>query len=247
MAIITTYPAFRWYACEKIVSSPLATFNVLAPDTITRTDGVSYITDGIEAGMVTRPSGTANNDGFLYTVESLIATTLTLDVGDAVVAEGPIACTLTSYWLDRDGYEEFPGPFGHTNLVRSGGFSGGFADIPQPWAGVQFSTSVNAWTADAVPGVDEYNWYLSQRTDDPAKQYIEITQYANPLFPGNTYSGTVKIDDTALAASELGISLPVTPTQISEVFKHCDLYCIRVADGAIQWANLLEEMFQVTR
>ena len=247
MAIITTYPAFRWYACEKIVSSPLATFNVLAPDTITRTDGVSYITDGIEAGMVTRPSGTANNDGFLYTVESLIATTLTLDVGDAVVAEGPIACTLTSYWLDRDGYEEFPGPFGHTNLVRAAGFDGGITGVPQPWTGGGFIVTANAHGVDAVKDVDEYHWYLSQRTDDPAKQYVAATRYSFFTLT-ETRSGSIKIDTTALAVGELGLTLPgCTPTQMVEVFKHCDLYCIRVADGAIQWINLLDEMFQVTR
>ena len=192
-------------------------------------------------------AATTANGAMRFTVDIAADTLLTLSAGDAVVAEGPVACTLTSYWLDRDGYEEFPGPFGHTNLVRSGGFSGGFTGIPQPWTGFVFSVTCNATTADAVPGTDEYHWYLSQRTDNPAKQYVSVVPYANPFVPGNTYSGTIKIDDTALAASELGISLPVTPTQISEVFKHCDLYCIRVADGAIQWANLLEEMFQVTR
>jgi hypothetical protein len=245
MAIIPTYPTFRWYACDKVIRVVgLATFADADanPDTIADPAG-GFVADGVLAGMTVRPTGTASNDGVVYTVETVADNLLTLVAADTVVGEGPVACTLTSYWLDRDGFEEFPGPFGHTNLVRAAGFDGGFTGIPKPWTGFVFSVTCNATAADAVPGTDEYHWYLSRRTDDPAKQYVSVVPYVNPFALGNTYSGTIKIDDTALATTELGIVEPVTPTQIVEVFKHCDLYCIRAVDGAIQWVNLLEEMF----
>jgi len=222
-----------------------ATFADANPDTIA--DPASgLVADGVKAGMVTRPNGTANNDGFLFTVDTVAVNLLTLAAVDAVVAEGPVACTLESYWLDRDGLEEFPGPFAHTNMVRAAGFDGGIENIPTPWVGASVTVSVNAFAADAVKGTDEYHWYLSQRTDDPAKQYLSVLHYNVPVI-ANTYSGSVRLIVSALATSELGLSGVPTPTQTAEVFKHCDLYCIRVSDGAIQWANLLRVMFGVAQ
>ena len=240
--IIANYPTFRSMAAVRVSSTiAAATFADANPDTIADPAG-DFVADGVEAGMVTRPNGTASNDGMLFTVDTVGVNLLTLSTDDAVVIEGPVGCTLDSYWLDRDGLEEFPGPFGHTNKVRSGGFDGGIDNIPTPWIGTAFSVSVNAFAADAVKDVHEYHWYLSQRTDDPAKQYVSIDVF--PLFLlTKTYSGSVLLNASALAATELGSLSNPTPTQVAEVFKHCDLYCLRVADGAIQWTNLLRTMF----
>jgi len=71
-------------------TGPLANFifhnNDPAQDTITRTDGESFVTDGFEAGEQIRIQGSADNDG-IYIIETVAANTLTLDAGETLLTE----------------------------------------------------------------------------------------------------------------------------------------------------------------
>ena len=66
-------------------------FNDVNPDTITASGSSpgSFVTDGFEPGMELVVTGTSNNDG-RYLIDSVAATTLTLDAGETLTAEGPI-------------------------------------------------------------------------------------------------------------------------------------------------------------
>lgn len=250
MTVLPNWSTFRHHAAVRVTASPTATFQNLNPDKIIRTDfGGDYAADGLKVGMVVRPSGTASNDARRFTIDVVSAAFLTLSADDAVVAEGPIGCTLTAFFIDPDGVEQYPGPFGDTNKVRSGGFDGGFSGVPTPYGGVAFEVTVNATAADSVYGVHEYRWYLSQRTDDSTKQYLSIA--SKTPTEGNTYSGTMSIVHSTLAYTDLGPGLSadefkdaMTPDLIIEIFRHCHLYCQRISDGSLQWVDLLKAMIQ---
>jgi len=71
----------------------ILSFNNSDPDTITRSDGGSFVTDGFEAGEQIRVQGSANNDG-IYIIETVVAGVLTLDAGETLAAE-PSAAGVT--------------------------------------------------------------------------------------------------------------------------------------------------------
>ena len=62
------------------------------PDTITRSSG-DFTADGFFSGQKIVVSGSASNDG-TYTIDTVVALTITLVVGDSLAAEGPVAATL---------------------------------------------------------------------------------------------------------------------------------------------------------
>jgi len=68
----------------------ILSFNNSDPDTITRSDGGSFVTDGFEAGEQIRVQGSANNDG-IYIIETVVAGVLTLDAGETLAAESSAA------------------------------------------------------------------------------------------------------------------------------------------------------------
>ncbi len=249
MSIINTYTNFRWRFAQRLLISGDFTFADANPDTIARAAG-SYVADGVKVGMTVQPIGSASNDGKRFTAAVVAAGTLTLAAEDAVVAEGPTTSKLQVIMMAPDGYEEWPGYFagqaGRTNLVRANGFSGGFGSVPSSiFPGVNTNFTVNAFAADAVAGVDEYDWFLSQRTEDAAKKWLAITSYPG-LLP-NTYSGSVAIDMSAQAFTELGLSSnPLSVDQIIEIFRFCYLYCRRRSDGAIQGIDLLKAILHAS-
>ena len=245
MAIITTWSSFRDTAAIRVVTSPTALFANDNPDTITRVDGGGdFVANGVEAGMVGIVTGSVSNDNRKYHVESLTTTIITLRSDDVVVVEGPVSPTITFHKEDPDGVEQFPGALADTNLVRAGGFDGGITGTPTPFANATFYPTANSEAADGAPDVDEYDWYLSQKTDDPAKQWLSIDRHVvlvGGVPDGNSYSGTVDIFVTAQGVSELGIGGSVTMEQTIQLFTHANLYCRRISDGAIQWLDLLNE------
>lgn len=93
---------------------------------------------------------------------------------------------------------------------------------------------------DAVPGTDEYSWYLSQRTDVVANQYFEV-QRNDTNSPVVTNSGRIRIVRTALAAT---LYPTVTTIALIAMFKDLDLYVYRVSDGLIQHRLLEDVIFQ---
>lgn len=245
--IIGSYSDFRWQFAETIEESGVSlTFSDADPDTITRASG-SFTLQGYQEAMTVEPNGTANNDAVYTVAESGVASTvLTLVDGDAVTAEGPVTADIKGYFRDIDGWAEFPGPNAtySNNLVRASGFDGGISIVS---VSSDFTTrlTVNASAADSVFGTDEYDWYLSDRTDDPGKRFLDIVQ--RPSSGGNSYSGSVDISLSALCLSELGINPATTPLTQSELaicFKFAHLYCRRVSDGAIQWVDLYLEQLK---
>jgi hypothetical protein len=252
--IYNRYTDFRYFFAKRATSSDSFTFvQNGAGDRITRPSG-SFVTDGVLAGMQVKPQGSTSNDALGYTVAMVAATQLTLVDANQVVAEGPTICALKSAFVAKDGMEEWPGltagQAGHSNIVRAGGFNGGFTGIPTPYNGNGFDVTVNAYGVDATQNVDEYDWYLSQRTDDPAKQYLTIAApYSHIAVPPNSLSGTVGIRHTALAEAELfpgAVTIVWGVDQIIELFKFCQLYVRRRSDGTIQWADLLKSTFSAT-
>ncbi|RZB30229.1 MAG: hypothetical protein SRB1_02509 [Desulfobacteraceae bacterium Eth-SRB1] len=61
-------------------------FNNSDPDTITRSDGGSFVTDGFETGEQIRVQGSASNDG-IYIIETVVASALALNIGETLAAE----------------------------------------------------------------------------------------------------------------------------------------------------------------
>lgn len=135
--------------------------------------------------------------------------------------------------LGPDGFEEWP-----LAKLRASSFD----DLNVPTSTEDFSDTytftVNAIAPDAVPGVDEYDWYLSQRTDDLDSQYVLISAYT----PG--HSGTVTVDLNPLTIANL---LPFAdpsefsdPDNLALILRDCAIYCHRRSDDAYQWCALLQ-------
>lgn len=77
-------------------SSAQIAFADADPDTITRTDGGSFITDGFSAGDQIKVTGSTDNDG-LYTIETVTATILTLVSSDSLATEAAGASVNITY------------------------------------------------------------------------------------------------------------------------------------------------------
>jgi hypothetical protein len=180
--------------------------------------------------MVVWPFGTEDNDR-RFLVTAATSTNLTVEPwegGGDVDNEGPILCDLTGYFLDPDGMESWP-----VEMVNANGFDDGFTGIPTPITDFPFLASVDG----QVYGDLAHHFYLSQRTDDPDKRYIDVTRADDGA------SGTVTLSLTDIAVSDLGLE-DATSTQnedqLTRILKNVTLYAARISDGAIQYVNLLE-------
>lgn len=69
------------------------TFNNANPDTVTASSG-SFVSDGYKAGMYLTVANSASNDG-TYLINTVAATTITLDASESLTAEGPVSATVT--------------------------------------------------------------------------------------------------------------------------------------------------------
>lgn len=235
--IIPTYSQFRTHFAERITESSVScTFADAGPDTIGRASG-SFVTQGYQAGMTVEPYGTTSNDA-VYTIASVAATVLTLVSTDAVAAEGPVSCALKAYWTATDGWPEYPGPQTRgTNLVVPNGFGYGNSLSIVTGEGLNgIVVTMNDSAADAVQGVDEYDWWLSDRTEDDASRWLSVAQIADD--GGQSFSGTVGLEATALALSELRIVGDITMAQWVSLFKNAYIYVRVRATGAIHWTDL---------
>jgi hypothetical protein len=94
-------------------------------------------------------------------------------------------------------------------------------------------------TSDLPSGTDQYDWYLSQRTDDPARQYFLVQR--NDDGEGVTNSGRIQLVTTTLATT-LYPTLTDTATLIA-LFTDLDLYVRRRSDGLIQHRELMDVIF----
>ena len=137
---------------------------------------------------------------------------------------------------DVAGYRTWP-----SANVGAAGFNSGMPMV-KPVKSFPIHATCNGLATDTVFGVDEYDWYLSQRTDDATKQYLSIVQIEGDAT--STYSGTVTISLTSLAVSALGLADSTSTVSIDNlirVFKHVDLYVRRRSDALIQHMLLLEK------
>lgn len=155
-------------------------------------------------------------------------------------------------------YAQFRATFATSATIGTDGFLVWPGAEVEPVTGLMMEPEITSFphliqvddTQDPSPGVDRYDWYVSQRTDDPAKQYLTVAR--NDSLP-QTYSGQVVIGLTALAVSLLfdpddppvpsvAFDPPLTPAQILALFTDVDVYVQDKATNAIQHLKLLEVM-----
>lgn len=232
--LYATFPQFRYHFALRGEMTGSPTFTFTAPHTITRSAGTwagDGVLDGHDIDLFNCGSQSGRKTGVTITAPTVITVNETLGAGVALTP------SFVSAFHDVDGLETWP-----VAIVRSGGFSGGITGTPTPYALTQFELTCNAGAADAVPWTDEYDWYFSQRTDDPAKQLLVATR--KPFSGGDTYSGTIQVVHTALALTELGFTgvSDFTPQLVVHLFKNVHAYVRRKSDGAIQWLDVLRAM-----
>ncbi len=221
--IITSYATFRYVFSIKARSSGTFTYNNLTPATITRAAG-SFTDDGWTANMSIFVTETANNNGVFALAGHPAAGTLTLAAGQTLTTE-TVASVVEGKFMANDGMETWP-------LAKSSVWSGNMQWPPGGSVSLPDVLTVNGLGEDAVYGVDEWDWYLSQRTDDPAKQYFSLTQEIG-------MSGTVTLDTTALFDDMYPDGF--SPQAVQEVFKNVDLYVQKRSDKGWARFNLFEQ------
>ncbi len=127
--------------------------------------------------------------------------------------------------VDAAGYETWP-----LARLRAGGFAKPV--LPEALIAFPLDFTINDSALDGDDPDAPYSWYLSQRTDDPAKQMLSIIDY-----PGQ--SGTITIDGTALL-NDTYTGGGLGPEAILQVFANVWIYVVRAGDNAIQCASFLE-------
>lgn len=235
--IVQRFTDFR--AAFGRYGTPLAAGQALvfiaANKTITRGAGSFLAGIPFAAGMTVDIEATSvagNNQR--VTIASLDATTLT--VAETIYDEGPTSnVVLRGTFRDVDGFETWP-----VAQLRAGGFDDGITFAPAiPDLTNSLLITCNALAFDAVNGTDEFDWYVSQRSDEPAGQFWAVTAALSPL---GSRSGTIKLDATAVATDEFPGMTLVTPAALSGCFQNVHVYCRRRSDGAIQWLDLYREL-----
>jgi len=99
--------------------------------------------------------------------------------------------------------------------------------------------SANGMADDAAPDVDDFDWYLWQRTDDPLKQAFALARYDTTA---TTRSGTVQMYPTMVAVEEYGLdpSGAIASPEIGvRLFRDLWLGVRRRSTGRIMMANFL--------
>lgn len=143
----------------------------------------------------------------------------------AIFANGGVDEAAT---MALDGFQPWPVANLRANSIPEIVLSSG------PFTALSFRVSINAEAAD---GGSSFDWYLSQRTDDPARQWFLAYQYSA------LRSGTLSIELSAIGIAELGLDSSgdtVTADQAALALKYCDAYCLRRSDGAIQRALITD-------
>lgn len=135
---------------------------------------------------------------------------------------------------DNAGYETWP----VASMLYSPGEAGFNLTLPpalSPFA----ILSVNEMADDSVLGVDEFDWYLWQRTDDPLKQSFALARYDTSA---TTRSGTVQMFPTMVAFEQYGLdpSGVITSPELSvRLFRDLWLGVRRRSTGRIMMKSFL--------
>lgn len=214
------------FTAPNLIDSQVVNWGTLSPPFVS---GMTLIMRGSALGQDT------------FTVQSILGTVVTT-VEQTVQAEGPVAMSLCEgVTFDRSGWERWPVQYmrvGDTAATFAGGITG-FST--KPYKGDAIGLTCNGGAADSVYNADKYDWYLSQRTDDPTKQYLAVTRYPDGAGP-TSYSGSCVVTVTAVAEAKFGFVAgagPLDPDVTRMLFRGCDLYVRRIADQAIQRADML--------
>jgi hypothetical protein len=132
--------------------------------------------------------------------------------------------------VGADGYLIFPG----TSKLRTGGFTG---MVTPTISAYPFAITCNAEASDAVLGVHEFDWYLSQRTDVVANQYLTI-EHDVPAKSGRVRLNIVNANVAKLLPGLSGAGL-LTASSLSTIFRDVHLYVSRRSDRAYQWIRMV--------
>jgi hypothetical protein len=153
----------------------------------------------------------------------------------------------------HDGFLEWPGE----SLLRTGGFTGTLSirtgGVWVPFNGVAFPTastfpdlpfrlSANDGASDSVYGTDEYDWYVSQRTDVAANQYLTISRNDAPAS-SISRSGSIMIDYDPTNVARLlpdHAGATFTDAELTLLLSRVHVYVRRRSDGAFQWTKLYD-------
>lgn len=109
--------------------------------------------------------------------------------------------------------------------MRAGGFDGGvvMTTASPPWV-----LTCNALAADAAPGVDEFDWYVSQ----PGGLGGPLAIARHDISGTTQNSGSIELTLSAWAAAEY--PEPFNISTIPVLWAGIDAYVRRRSDGAIQ-------------
>lgn len=129
-----------------------------------------------------------------------------------------------------DGFLIFPG----VGSLRTGGFTG---LVTPTIAAYPITITCNGGAADSVLGVHEYDWYLSQRTDIAANQYLTMI-HADPTKSGTVRIALVDVNVAKLLPGLSGAAL-LTAASLSTIFRNVHLYVSRRSDRAYQWIRMV--------
>lgn len=130
--------------------------------------------------------------------------------------------------LANDGFPVWP-----VSQLRAGGIPAISGDNPPlAWP---TSYTVDA-SVDPTPHLHRYRWYLSQRTDDPALQYLTLSQ-PDPLKSGIVAVGLNLTNVAKLLPGRSGADL-LTPDALTLILANVALYVQRISDGAYTWCQL---------
>ncbi len=151
--------------------------------------------------------------------------------------------------VDPDGFEPWPAANvnttgfdpndGTANAMRFWS-EGRSPALIRPIRNMPIYISVKDEREDLTPGVDEYDWYLSQRTDDPSVQMLSFTQ--KPRTGGFTYSGTGILALTSYGVTQLGLASATADLDEQTrriLFKNVFVYVQQKSDNLIQCVNIL--------
>lgn len=210
---------------------------------------IRYRVTTADAAPSTDPLGEAiycygTNDG-AYRMDAVTTTVLTLAVSED--ADRVLDYTQTGGAVsvghrlldDGDGVDHWD-----VSLVRLA--ASGFGDAgttlsgaTPPITGEALTLTANAGAADAVAGTDEYDWYVSHTTQDPAARYLDVAQVyeADGVTPR---SGSIAITVSAVAIAEFGVTDTdaIAEATIQNIFRGVHVYVQRRSDGAIQLVDL---------
>lgn len=118
--------------------------------------------------------------------------------------------------------------------MRAGGFDGGI-EVASASETFPIKLTCNGGTFDASVGIDEYDWFVSQRTSTIANKPFTVSRFDDV---GTSYSGTILLQLRTWA--QLEYDDPFDLSTIRVLFFAVDIYAIRRSDASIQRFDLMK-------